>query len=211
MRAFSTLLLVVALAAGAARAAPRAGEVVRLAGRVVDAEGQPVPGATVVLEAYRSGFDVLRMKKRDHPPVLSPTMTDDDGRFALDWSWDRRHDRFEIVVGATVSQEDGTRVEPFLRNDATAVLLGQQTDGLHLVVDDDGVLRWLIGFAETGGSDDERKIFGELGRPDRVDRAQRDEGLEYTWWYFDIGKAYRFIGGRLTEVVHYEPVPDTVD
>lgn len=204
-------LVLAGVAASGAWAEPRAGDVVRVAGRVVDAAGEPIAGATVVLEAYRTGFDLLRMKRRDQPPVLSPTTTGEDGRFALDWSWNRIHDRFELVVGAAVNHGGEASVEAFLRNDATAAMAGDQANGLRLVVDDDGVLRWLVGFAASGGSEDERKIFGELGRPDRVDREQRDDGLEITWWYFDIGKAYRFVGGRLTELVHFDPVPDSVE
>jgi acyl-coenzyme A synthetase/AMP-(fatty) acid ligase len=61
-------------------------------------------------------------------------------------------------------------------------------------------------FVASVHSDDERKVYDEMGRPDKVERVQYPERTEVSWWYFDAGRVYRFRDGRLEQVVPFEPV-----
>jgi hypothetical protein len=55
-------------------------------------------------------------------------------------------------------------------------------------------------------SDDERRVYDEMGKPDKVERVVYPGRTEVSWWYFDAGRVYRFQDGRLEQVVPFEPV-----
>ena len=59
---------------------------------------------------------------------------------------------------------------------------------------------------ETASSADERRVLAELGQPDRVEVFEHGGRREVTWWYFRVGRAYRFDAGRLRQVTPFEPV-----
>ena len=61
-------------------------------------------------------------------------------------------------------------------------------------------------FSASIDSDDERRIYAEMGNPDRVQRTIAADHEEVSWWYFQSGKAYRFKDGVLEQVVHFEPI-----
>lgn len=54
---------------------------------------------------------------------------------------------------------------------------------------------------------DERRILDEMGRPDQIDSHQRLAGTETSWWYFEHGKVYHFLDGKLSQVMHFDPIP----
>lgn len=56
-------------------------------------------------------------------------------------------------------------------------------------------------------SADEKRIYEEMGKPDRVDRLELSGGEEeVAWWYFERGRSYHFRAGRLEQVVEFDPV-----
>ena len=55
-------------------------------------------------------------------------------------------------------------------------------------------------------SDDQRRVYEEMGKPDRVDRLAMSGGDEVAWWYFGRGKSYHFRDGSLDQVMEFEPV-----
>jgi hypothetical protein len=75
-----------------------------------------------------------------------------------------------------------------------------------IVIAEEQYLESLKRFLRGVDSDPKREIFEELGQPDRVERIQRGSEEESTWWYFEIGKAYRFRNGELEQVIHFDPV-----
>ena len=54
---------------------------------------------------------------------------------------------------------------------------------------------------EAGLAKDERVI--ESAQSARITVAGREE---VTWWYFLVGRAYRFVDGQLDEISRFEPV-----
>ncbi len=69
-----------------------------------------------------------------------------------------------------------------------------------LEVADAGAHRAQQAFTATPHSDDQRRVFEEMGKPDRVDRLEMPGGDEVAWWYFGRGKSFHFRDGRLDQV-----------
>ncbi len=210
--ALSLGLVLVVGAMAASAAGRKKGEVVTLTGRVTDAEGQPLPNVSVVLEVSRRSFQLLRFWKskqaREKTDTLRiPTAADQDGNYRFDWRWDPYYDTFELAVALPVRKGGKEAFEVFHRHDATAGVRQANPVDVALRVADTGYLGWLRRFLAGQASDDEKRIFRDLGRPDRVDVEEHSAGTEVSWWYFEAGKVYRFLGGRLDQVVHFEPVP----
>ena len=55
-------------------------------------------------------------------------------------------------------------------------------------------------------TDEERRTYRQVGKPDRVDSTRVSDHLETAWWYFRAGKVYRFRDGRLEKVDTFAPV-----
>ncbi|HEY4588471.1 MAG TPA: hypothetical protein VII86_04560, partial [Thermoanaerobaculia bacterium] len=55
-------------------------------------------------------------------------------------------------------------------------------------------------------TDDQRKVYQEMGKPDRVRNVQYPGYLESSWWYFEAGRVYRFRDGHLEQVTPFDPV-----
>ena len=55
-------------------------------------------------------------------------------------------------------------------------------------------------------SDDEHRVYDEMGKPDEVKMVRYPDSVESTWWYFDRGRAYRFRDGHLEQVIPFDPV-----
>ena len=200
-------MLVIAAPADA-RSAHRKGELVTITGQVRDAEGAPVAQATVVLEATRRSFKVLRFARETSPAVQVPTRTDANGQFSLQWAWDGYHNRFSLSVAESSRRGGDMVTETFASQDISDLMRQGGPVQSNLEVADASAIRWLRQFETATTSAEERKVYEELGRPDRVDvvgTAGRGTG-QVSWWYFEQGKVYRFRGGALEQVVHFEPV-----
>jgi hypothetical protein len=76
----------------------------------------------------------------------------------------------------------------------------------NVIVTDHRYLETVRDFAASIDTEDERRIFDEMGNPDRVQRILSGDHEEVSWWYFESGKTYRFKDGILEQVVHFEPI-----
>lgn len=187
------------------------GQPIQISGRVADTAGEPLDGVSVIFEASRRGSRLSRLFKRKGAPKTDtlqvPTTTDEEGNFSFEWGWDSYYDTFELVVALPVRHGERRDFEVFHRSDITATLKLGSPLATVLVVEGTGYLTWLRNFLKGSASDDEKRIFGELGRPDRIDHRQNRNGdVETSWWYFAQGKVYRFVAGTLDQVVHFEPI-----
>ena len=50
------------------------------------------------------------------------------------------------------------------------------------------------------------RVRAREGEPDLVDTLELPYGREITWWYFDRGRAYRFLDGELRDEISFDPV-----
>ncbi|MEM6793278.1 MAG: carboxypeptidase-like regulatory domain-containing protein [Acidobacteriota bacterium] len=207
--AAAILLLLYALTAAAPRAEaqPKDGETVRLFGQVLDGDGEPVPEVTVILEASRKRFSLRHFEERQSEPLKMPASTDARGRFQFDWIWDPHFNVFELAVGLEVSRGGKPGFEIFTRQDVSGELAGGAPPEILVRLEDVSWIRWLKVLIGGNASDAEKNTYRDLGRPDKLTL----DGTTSAWWYFELGKVYRFDGGRLDQVIEFEPVKDSTE
>lgn len=231
MRAAAAILpVLLALAAAPSAGAPARGETLHLTGRVADAEGRPLAGLAVVLTASRTYFSLRHMQSAEASARTVSAATGADGRYALDWTWDDHYNHFELEVGLPVGRPAAgpassgargarldarldahldARLEVLAREDLSDRLANGAAGGevatpftLRNGAYVEKVRRFVAGLA----SDDERRVYGEMGHPDEVKSVRFPDHDEVSWWYFESGKVYRFESGRLAQVVPFDPV-----
>jgi hypothetical protein len=184
------------------------GTSIKISGRVLDTSRTPLGGVTVLLETakYPSGLFKKRKNREAVDKLSLPTTSDAEGFFAFDWPWDPYYDTFALAVALPINQGDLRTFEILHRTDITVDLFAGTLREMELVVEESEGLVWLRRFLGAEASEDERRIFEDLGRPDRYD-APTEEGGKAAWWYFTAGKVYWFKTGHLDHLEHFEPIP----
>jgi hypothetical protein len=212
------LVVILAAAATVQSQSPyRRGAPVEISGSVADAAGAPVADVRVVLLAAHRGFALRGLRRVEEGLVRVPTRTDASGQFRLEWRWDPYYDTFRIraegiaAAPAAAAGDGGSRPSVLAETDLTRRILEGSPVVVALEVADagphrEGRLAASGAVAADTQSDDQRRVFGELGKPDRVDRLEMPGGDEVAWWYFARGKSYHFRGGRLDQVMEFDPV-----
>jgi hypothetical protein len=205
-----TVLWVLLLAASPVAAARFAqGERVQITGAVSDPQGRPLSDVRVSLEVTRTYFSVRQLRRTQTEDVRRVTaVTDAGGQFTLTWPWDSYFNHFELVVGVPVRKARQEQLVELAREDVTSRLQGGSPVVTSMVVQKQNAdfVTKLREFVASVRSDDEHKVYDDMGRPDKVERVQYPGRTEVSWWYFDAGRVYRFKDGRLEQVVPFEPV-----
>jgi hypothetical protein len=185
------------------------GDRVQVTGAVTDQQGRPLSDVRVTFEATRNYFSVRRFQRTQTEEIRRVTaVTDASGQFTLQWPWDSYFNHFELMVGVPVRKARKESLVELAREDVTNRLKGGSPVVASLVVSNKNAqfvtkLRELLASIR---SDDERRVYDEMGKPDKVERVQYPGRTEVSWWYFDAGRVYRFQDGRLEQVVPFEPV-----
>lgn len=200
------LMVLGSLPAAAAAAVHRNGDTVEISGVVTDAQGQPLADVRVLLEATRSTFNLLRFERTAKDVRRLSATTNARGEYSLEWPWDDYYNAFELVVAVPVRKAEGERLEVLDRTDVTQRLSASANVVAALVVENAGYLQKLRAFVGDVRSEDERRVYGELGKPDEIKSVRYPDRTEVSWWYFEKGKVYRFADGKLEQVVPFEPV-----
>ena len=196
-------LLATCVAVTPADAKRKKGELVNVSGQVLDKEGAPVTGVTVILEATRSSYSWLKRQKTTEPPLQQLMPVDADGRFQIQWTWDRHHNEFTLVVAMQVTRSGTPDFEILKLQDLTKIMDGTEpASSLTVDLEQAGYVRWLQTYLADQATEDEEKIFREMGRPGRIETNDR----ESSWWYFEVGKVYRFLDGEIDQVIHFDPM-----
>lgn len=206
-----TLLWVLVLLAAAPVSAARfaQGDRVQITGAVTDQQGRPLSDVRVTFEATRTYFSVKKFQRTQTEEIRRVTaVTDAAGQFTLQWPWDSYFNHFELTVGVPVRKARQDSLVELAREDVTRLLQGGSPAVASLVVQNKNAefltkLRELLASIQ---SDDERRVYDEMGKPDKVERVVYPGRTEVSWWYFDAGRVYRFQDGRLEQVVPFEPV-----
>lgn len=199
-------LLAGAQPASAARYGP--GERVQLTGLVADRQGKPLDGLRVTLEVSRTYFSLRQLRKTRADDVRRVSaVTNARGEYTLEWPWDSYFNHFELVAGVPVRKGQADRLEELAREDVTQRVQGGSPVVVSLVVENVKFLESLRQFLAMVRSADERRIYDEMGKPDKVQRFEYPDHVEASWWYFESGRVYRFRDGRLEQVVPFTPVP----
>lgn len=207
-RALGALLLAGLAAAAPAAAAPVAesGEKIEVSGLVTGPDGSPIPSLRVVLEASRSTWSLRHLQRTTTDTRRVAATTDREGAFALAWPRDRYYNRFELLVGVPVRKPGGERIEVLERVDLTPRFAQSGPVVATVVVKNAAFVAKLRQFVAQVQSEDEQRVYTEMGKPDEVQVVNFPDHRESAWWFFESGKVYRFRDGRLTQVTPFEPV-----
>ncbi len=213
--------------AGAEASLYRDGEKIEVRGVVTDSEGMPIPDLTVNLEIARYAFDWKKFRKTRHDVSKATTTTDLQGVYAFEWTWYDYYNDFQLIVGLMVRDPDFNqdvfqtvhRENIARRVDQGSPVVVDMVVSQSPFLDPQSVVTQAVeseplesdpvDTADTPqefGSEDEKRIHDEMGRPDKVQTLEYPDYDEVTWWYFEQGKAYRFREGELQQVVRFEPV-----
>jgi hypothetical protein len=206
------LVWVLGLAAAAASAPAEAaryaqGERIQITGAVADAQGQPLPEVRVTLEATRTYFSIRELRRTTDQEIRRVSATTDAaGQYTLIWPWDSYFNHFEVVAGVMVRTAAGERLEELARQDVTRRVQAGSPVVVAVTVEDRRFLDSFRQFLASLRTEDQRRIYQEMGKPDRIRNVQYPAHLESSWWYFESGRMYRFRDGRLEQVVPFDPV-----
>jgi hypothetical protein len=204
-----TLFILLGVTAGPASAARYdQGQRVQVTGLVADPQGRPLEGIRVTLEVSRTYFSVRQLRKTQVEDIRRVSaVTNDQGEYRVEWPWDSYFNHFELTAGVAVRKGRTDHVEELTREDVTKRLLGGSPVVVSLVVENVKFLESLRQFLAMVKSEDERRTYDEMGKPDKVQRFEYPDHVEASWWYFESGRVYRFRSGRLEQVVPFTPVP----
>ncbi len=205
------LWLLVLLPAGAVIPAHAArysqGERIQITGIVADAQGQPLPEVRVTFEATRTYFSIRELRRTSDPEVRRVSATTNaSGQYTIVWPWDSYFNHFEVVAGVPVRGRSGERLEELARQDVTRRVQAGSPVVVAVTVENRQFLDSFRQFLASIRTEDQRKVYQEMGKPDRIRNVQYPGHLESSWWYFESGRVYRFRDGHLEQVVPFDPV-----
>lgn len=209
VRRRAALLAALAVAAllplATAEAGHRPGDKVVITGVVSDPQGLPLADVMVVLEATRSTFSLRNLGRVQRDPVRRATRSNAQGEYAVEWAWDGYYNHFELVAGVPVRRGTRAELQELHRVDITrrihhspVVASLQLADTTYLVRQRD--------FLASIDSADEKRIYEQMGQPEKIDTVRYPGHDEVTWWYFAAGRSFRFRAGALVAEVPFEPV-----
>lgn len=207
--ALALTAVVAVVAAPAPAFAHSNGDKVEITGVVTGPDGRPLDGVQVQLEASRSEFNFRRFQRVNTHTARLSTLTDDGGRYTLEWPWNSYFNSFELTVGVPVRKAGGERFEALERVDVTQTLKKASPVVVAVVVQNAEFVAALRKFLAGIDSEDERRVYRDLGKPDKIEErvdSASGRAAEATWWYFESGQAYRFRDGVLEGVDRFDPV-----
>lgn len=184
------------------------GERVEVTGLVTAPGGEPIEGVTVVLELSRKAFDIRKLRRSTGRVYKVSDRTDADGQYTIAFPWDDYYNRFELVAGIMVRGESGEELVELERLDVKDRIERASPAVATLVIESHEFIETFREFMATVDTADEQRVYQDHGRPDRVKTTDFSDRQEVSWWYFELGKVYRFIDGALTKVEDFDPVEE---
>ena len=164
--------------AAAARFPYDTGDEVTVSGVVTDATGKPLEGVDVVLEASRLGVQLNPPGRVKRDVVTGSTRTGKGGDFALRFDWDWRYNHFELIGGVSVPTPGGKRLQELARLDISRRVEQGSPVVVPLTISETDFLDKLHAFESSLSSADEKHVYAEQGKPDRVDQLRYPDRRE---------------------------------
>jgi hypothetical protein len=199
--------LAVLVPAPPAAAAPyEQGQRIQFTGMVSDRQGQPLANVQVVLEVTRTYFSMRHLRREQVDTRKVRGTTNERGEYSLEWPWDSYFNHFELAVGVPVRKARAEQLQELERLDVTKRAVAGAPVVSALVVQNAAFIAHLREFLASVRTDDQRRVYDEMGRPDKVETVKYPSWAEVSWWYFETGRVYRFRDGHLEQVVPFDPV-----
>lgn len=190
-----------------AAAAPyEQGQRIQFTGLVSDRQGQPLANVQVVLEVTRTYFSVRHLRREQVDTRKVRGTTNERGEYILEWPWDSYFNHFELVVGVPLRKARTEQLQELERLDVSKRAVAGAPVVSALVVQNAAFIVHLREFLASVRTDDQRRVYDEMGRPDKVETVKYPSWAEVSWWYFETGRVYRFRDGHLEQVVPFDPV-----
>lgn len=200
-------LLVAGSLTTAAAARYDQGQRIQVTGVVTDSQGQPIGNIRVVLEVSRTYFSMRELRRTAGTDVRRVSATTDArGNYTVEWPWDSYFNHFELVAGVPVRTKTGETVQELARQDVTRRVDAGTPAVVGVTVENRQFLDNVRQFLASIQTEDQRKIYQERGKPDRIRNVQYPSHLKSSWWYFESGRVYRFRDGRLEQITPFDPV-----
>jgi hypothetical protein len=208
--ALPAILAIATLVATPAAATPyNDNERLQFTGVVSDPAGKPVPGVEVVVEVSRRYLSLRQLRRADKDVRRVGALTNAQGEYRIEWPWDGYFNHFQLLAGISVRHGKEEHLEVLESEDVTERVLAGSPVVSPIEIHDRGVVDRLRDFVASVRSEDQRRVYEEMGVPEdvkRVSYAGREQETEVSWWYFEAGKVYRFRDGRLDQVERFDPV-----
>jgi hypothetical protein len=182
------------------------GQQVEVTGIVTGPDGAPMRDLRAVLELQRATFRFRTFQREVRDTRRVAAVTDEKGQFTLAFPWDSYYNQFELIVGVPVRKPGGERIEVLERVDLTPRVEKGSPVVATVVVENAAFVAKLRQFVAQVQSEDEQRVYGEMGKPDEVQVVNYPDRREAAWWFFASGKVYRFRDGKLTEITPFDPV-----
>lgn len=182
------------------------GEVVVVTGVVTNAASEPLADVEVLLTATNNEYDYLRFRKKTPIEKKAGARTTEDGGFELQWPWNKAYDRFELEVGVTVAKPGGEDFHVLHAEDLSKRMRHGSPVVSTIRLEDTEFLTSFQEFRAQIEPGAQEEVYRDAGKPDKVQRRVLPNRTETDWWYFEVGKVYRFSDGELDEVEEFEPV-----
>lgn len=182
------------------------GEIVTIAGVATDVANRPVADLEVVFEASRHSFDYLRFRKRRPVVRKVAATTSAEGAFEIQWPWDSGFNRFSLAFGVSVAEPGGEVFEVLHREDLSRRIEHGSPVAASVQIQDTSFLDSFLEFRASLEGEAQRQVYREVGKPDKVRASSSEKSTDVDWWYFELGKVYRFRDGELREIEDFEPV-----
>lgn len=185
------------------------GTEITVTGVVADLSGNPIADVTVELFAARRTSKLGRARETVEREVSVSATTNERGEFNLPWTWYRYYNDFALEAHLKVpTGKDTSRKEVLARTELNNRIEQGSPVIVPLTVTDPEFLNTFRTFVDGLDTDDEQRVYREVGRPDKVDALELPDRVEEAWWYFRYGQVYRFVDGRLDQVERFDPIPN---
>ena len=193
-RRFAQLAVVLAFACAAA--AQESMISIEINGAVTTEEGEPLPNCRIQLSFTRIFVDEEGVTETEDDVVAG--VTDEDGNFSLEMMIEPNWTGFVLRINA--ARIDPLRYEQPTEVDLTDVILNGISSGNFVFTVNRAVEsrpRWqeLKEMIERYGQDsDKGRLLDQLGLPEMVREFVRDGRRGSIWFYYSLGRAFRFLG-----------------
>ncbi len=183
------------------------GEIILVTGLVTDSHGTPLADVDVALEGTRRELQARKLRFARVNPVRAATRTNEHGEYTIRWRWHHYYNRFRVLAGINDRGPGGVEalVELAEVDLSNRILQGSPAVANVTIVDRTFIDRYRD-FIAALDSPDEKQTYEQMGRPNKVETLRFPDREEVSWWYWNQGKTYRFVDGRIDHVVDFDPI-----